>query len=237
MDLYAKGQGHITLTGHEDQYTYTKPVTSSKNLLTGTKYIEHVGEMRVTNHTTGEYAIVQFKEAKTGNSFFSGGSNPVDRNKIHTNFFDCRGSLIKEVEGKWNESLSEVVGPDQYAVIWRANPPTFLDPQEYYGFTQFAIELNEITSLEKGKLPITDSRCRKDQSLFENGKVAEAEDEKVRVEQLQRDRRNQQDLLVPLWFELRHDPFHPEGESWQYKGGYWEARNTGQWPKEMLQLW
>ncbi|KAI9260365.1 Oxysterol-binding protein-domain-containing protein [Helicostylum pulchrum] len=237
MDLYTKGQGHVTLTGHQDQFTYTKPMSSSKNLVTGTKYIEHVGEMRVNNHETGEYAIVNFKESKSGSGFFSsGGGNIMDRNKIEAKFFDCRGSLIKEVEGKWNDTLSEVSGPDQYTVIWRAKAPDVQEPQEYYGFTQFAMELNEITALEESKLPATDTRYRKDQRLFEDGFVSEAEVEKTRVEQFQRERRAQGESAVPMWFEMKEDKYHPDGESWQYKGGYWEARSSGQWP-QTVNLW
>lgn len=237
MDLYTKGQGHVTLTGHQDQFTYTKPMSSSKNLVTGTKYIEHVGEMRVNNHETGEYAIVNFKESKSGSGFFSsGGGNIMDRNKIEAKFFDCRGSLIKEVEGKWNDTLSEVSGPDQYTVIWRAKAPDVQEPQEYYGFTQFAMELNEITALEESKLPATDTRYRKDQRLFEDGFVSEAEVEKTRVEQFQRERRAQGESAVPMWFEMKEDKYHPDGESWQYKGGYWEARSSGQWP-QAVNLW
>lgn len=242
MELITEGQSHISLTGHQDQYTYSKPSSWLRNLVTGTKYLEHIGEMKVNNHATGEYAIVTFKEAAAGGgSFFSSGSSVMHRNNVVAKFYDCRGSLIREVEGKWSDTLSEVVSPDQYSVIWRAKPPSIPDFQDYYGLTQFAMEINEITSLEKGKLPITDTRYRPDQRLFENGKVSEAEDEKIRVEQFQRERRKQYEVQnkswVPFWFELRSDAYSPNGDSWQYKGGYWESRKSGQWPKEILQLW
>lgn len=242
MELITEGQSHISLTGHEDQYTFCKPSSWLRNLVTGTKYLEHIGEMKVNNHATGEYAIVTFKEAVAGGvSFFSSGSNAMHRNNVAAKFYDCRGSLIREVQGKWSDTLSEVVGPDQYSVIWRSKPPSAPDYQDYYGLTQFAMEINEITSLEKDKLPITDTRYRPDQRLFENGKVSEAEDEKIRVEQFQRERRKQYEAQskswVPFWFELKPDPYSSTGDSWQYKGGYWEARKSGQWPKEILQLW
>lgn len=43
-----------------------------------------------------------------------------------------------------------------------------LDPmpkgyEQYYGFTQFALELNEIDPLSKSSLPPTDTRFRPDQ--------------------------------------------------------------------------
>ncbi|CEP13107.1 hypothetical protein [Parasitella parasitica] len=243
MELITEGQSHVSIKGHPDEYTYSKPSSWLRNLVTGTKYLEHIGEMKVQNHATGEYAIVTFKEAAAGStSFFSSNnSNAAHRNNVVAKFFDCQGSLIREVEGKWSDTLSEVVGPDQYSVIWRCKPPGIPDYTDYYGLTSFAMELNEITLLEQGKLPITDTRCRPDQRLFENGQVAEAEDEKVRIEQFQRERRKQFESIgkpwKPLWFDMLPDQHSPTGESWQYKGGYWEARESGQWPKEMLQLW
>ncbi|KAG1110776.1 hypothetical protein G6F42_015228 [Rhizopus arrhizus] len=243
MELITEGQSHITIKGHQDEYTYSKPSSWLRNLVTGTKYLEHIGEMKVQNHATGEYAVITFKEAATGStSFFSSNNNnAMHRNNVVAKFFDCRGSLIREVEGKWSDSLSEVVGTDQYAVIWRCKSPGIPDYTDYYGLTSFAMELNEITSLEQGKLPITDTRNRPDQRLFENGQVQEAEDEKMRIEQFQRERRKQFESIAkpwkPLWFDLVKDEYAPTGESWQYKGGYWESRETGRWPKEMLQLW
>lgn len=211
--------------------------------MTGTRYLEHLGEMRVHNHHSGEYAIVTFKEASTGggSSFFSNANNITDRNNVSCKFYNSQNLLLGEVEGKWSDALYEVIGEDQYSVLWRTKPPTIPDYQDYYGFTQFAMELNEITSVEKDKLPMTDSRYRPDQRLFEDGRVAEAEEEKNRVEQFQRERRKQYQLKGqswnPLWFEIRPDEYSTEGQSWQYKGGYWEARNSGEWPSDMLQLW
>lgn len=243
LELITEGQTHITLSGHPDQYTYSRPSSWLRNLVTGTRYLEHLGEMRVNNHHSGEYAIVTFKEASAGggNSFFSNASNINDRNNVSCKFYSSQNLLLREVEGKWSDSLSEITGADQYSVLWRTKPPTIPDYQDYYGFTQFAMELNEITSVEKDKLPMTDSRYRPDQRLFEDGRVAEAEEEKNRVEQFQRERRKQYQLKgqtwSPLWFEMKPDKYSTAGQSWQYKGGYWEARDLGQWPNEMLQLW
>ena len=55
---------------------------------------------------------------------------------------------------------ARVFCPSQY--LWRANalPPT---SSLQYGFTQFAIELNELTDAMRSTLPPTDSRFRPDQ--------------------------------------------------------------------------
>ena len=73
------------------------------------------------------------------------------------------------------------------------------EAEMYYGFSRFAVELNEITAVEKGKLPPTDARYRPDQRALEEGRFAEAENIKLGVEQAQRDRRRQRDHgQVPL---------------------------------------
>jgi hypothetical protein len=91
-----------------------------------------------------------------------------------------------------------------------------------YGFTQLAVELNELTPDIASLLPITDTRFRTDQRLYEQGKIDEAEGEKLRLEQKQRETRKRMEAngekWVPRWFEEVGD-----GE-WRYKGGYFETR-------------
>lgn len=54
---------------------------------------------------------------------------------------------------------------------------------------RFAIELNELMPAEAPLLPPTDVRWRPDQRALEDGKIGEAENIKLGVEQAQRDRR------------------------------------------------
>ena len=70
---------------------------------------------------------------------------------------------------------------------------------EQYGFTQFAIELNELTEEDKTFLPKTDTRFRPDQRYLEEGKVNLAEAEKVRVEEKQRAARKGQEDSGEPW--------------------------------------
>lgn len=242
--MITEGQTHIHFKQHTDAYTYNKPSCWFRNLVTGSKYLEVIGEMRVNNHATGEYAVVTFKEATSpSNTLFSSfNSNGMYRNQVVAKFYDSRGFVVRQVQGKWSESLFEEMAEDQYNVLWRCQSPSNAEHcNEDYGFTDFAVELNEITLLEHDKLPMTDTRYRPDQCLFENGQVSDAEDEKERVGQLQRDRRKQFEknsiIWKPLWFELKEDPHSPTGQSWKYKSGYWTARASGQWPKDMLKLW
>lgn len=104
-----------------------------------------------------------------------------------------------------------------------------------YGMTTFAASLNEVTAVEKDKLPPTDTRLRQDQRLAEEGKLDDAELWKVKLEEAQRTRRKQlEDKGVehsPRWFAKVATGGDGE-EVWKLKGGkdnYWEQREKGQW--------
>ncbi|KAI8643915.1 Oxysterol-binding protein-domain-containing protein [Parasitella parasitica] len=232
MEFMTEGSFHVTLTGHDDHFTFFKPSSWMKNMIAGEKYLEHSGECKVTNKTTGDYAVITFKEG-TGGGLFGA---PSKRNDVIATLYDSSNNKVRRIVGKWSESLAEEVGLDKskLSVIWNARPPGIKNPEKYFGFTKFATELNEMTELEQGKLPITDTRLRPDQKLYEQGKVDEADQEKLRIEQLQRDRRKdfeaQGKEWLPRWFSR-------QGEEWLYSGQYWPTRETGQWPKEQFPLW
>lgn len=168
MEFMTEGTFHVSLSGHNDHFTFFKPSSWMKNMIAGEKYLEHSGECKVINQTTGEYATVTFKEG-TGGGLFGA---PTKRNDVVAVFYDAQGTKRRRVVGKWSESLVEEVGLDKskLSVLWTARPPGVSDHTKYYGFTKFATELNEITELEKGKLPITDTRLRPDQRFYEQGK-------------------------------------------------------------------
>jgi hypothetical protein len=108
-------------------------------------------------------------------------------------------------------------------MLWRrAELP---EKQTRYGLTAFATTLNEITPGLRGKLPPTDSRLRPDQRHLENGEYDAANFEKLRLEQKQRRARNVQESgWQPRWFRKGKGK-----DTYEYVGGYWEAREKGRW--------
>ena len=57
------GLQHIKLKRTGEHFIISRPNTHVKNLIFGQVYIEQVGESIVTNLTTGEVCVVEFKEA------------------------------------------------------------------------------------------------------------------------------------------------------------------------------
>ena len=110
------------------------------------------------------------------------------------------------------------------------------DSTFYYGFSRFAMELNEILDAERSVLPITDTRYRPDQRFLEEGQVEKAETMKLRLEQNQRERRQRMEEEGtehrPRWFQRSSD------DKWTFNGDYWKKREHGGFQKLGLpQLW
>ncbi|KAF9229520.1 hypothetical protein BS17DRAFT_688488 [Gyrodon lividus] len=210
--------GTTRLKIDDDNYEW-KPSSFMRNLMMGTKYLEHCGQMTIKNTVSGASCVVDFKQ--TG---YWGASNEVAGTVLSSS-----GDVCARIEGKWDDQTALVLDSSHLRVLWRITPfPK--QAIEYYGFTAFGITLNEITSDLYGKLPPTDSRFRPDVRALEEGNVEEAEVEKTRLEELQRDRRRRGIDRTSQWFRQ-------VGEDWQYIGGYWEARARGWKESPVEPLW
>jgi len=208
LELIPEGRTRIEIG--DDVFTIRKPSSFMRNLLAGNKYLEHVGELEVVNDNTGQRATVDFKE---GNMW--GGAS--SRNVVTGTVYDERGSEVTGFRGKWSENFSRQLSKDNYHVLWEAAemPP---HAEDYYGFTYFAVTLNEITPNIKPYLPATDSRLRPDQRAMEEGDIDTAEELKQKLEQAQRARRKaaaegKTAAPIPRWFHKSD-----EGVEWRYGG-------------------
>ncbi|KAK0565248.1 Oxysterol-binding protein 3 [Tilletia horrida] len=219
LELIPEGKTRIEIG--DDIFTIRKPSSFMRNLLAGNKYLEHVGELEVVNETTGQRATVDFKE---GNMW--GGAS--SRNLVTGTVYDEHGSEVTGFRGRWSENLARQLTKDNFQVLWEAAdmPP---QAEEYYGFTYFAVTLNEVTPDIKPYLPPTDSRLRPDQRAMENGDIDQAEELKQKLEQAQRTRRKaaaegRGPAPTPRWFHKSK-----EGLEWQYGGPkgdqYFKIRN------------
>ncbi|KAJ3102324.1 Tubulin epsilon chain [Phlyctochytrium bullatum] len=171
--------------------------TCMRNIFSSGRYLEHYGTMKIQSEASGHYCQVTFKES----GYFTSAKNEVAA-VVH----DANGNEVAWLTGKWDESLCRYHKdtPNKLEVIWRARPcPP--NHQQMYGFTSFAVELNEITPDISDKLPNTDTRFRTDQRMYEEGKVDDAEKEKLRLEQKQREYRKKLEAegkkWIPQWFE------------------------------------
>ncbi|EPY73335.1 oxysterol-binding protein-like protein 6 isoform a isoform 1 [Camelus ferus] len=145
-------------------------------------------------------------------------------NEVQGVVMDQEGKVVHRLFGKWHEGLYCGVAPSAKC-IWRpGSMPT--NYELYYGFTRFAIELNELDPVLKDLLPPTDARFRPDQRFLEEGSLEAAAAEKQRVEELQRSRRRymEENNLehIPKFFKKVIDA--NQREAWVSNDTYWELR-------------
>ncbi|CAL5421223.1 unnamed protein product [Camellia sinensis] len=217
--------GVLTLQFEDGEtFQWSKVTTSIYNIILGKIYCDHYGTMRIKG--SGNYSCkLKFKEQSI-----------IDRNphQVHGFVHDNRtGEKVAMLVGKWDEAMYYVLGdpttkPKGYdpmieaVLLWERDKSV---TKTRYNLTPFAISLNELTPGLLEKLPPTDSRLRPDQRHLENGEYELANAEKLRLEQLQRQARKLQERgWQPRWFCR-----DKEDGCYHYVGGYWEARERGNW--------
>lgn len=212
MEVHPEGFTRVTLPKFNEVYQWNKIVMYVYNLTGAQRKIEHNGEI-IIKCTNGVSCSITFPK-----SGYSSQKNEFYGDIIYDNI------VKRKIFGQWHESF--LCGTDNTAkTIWRmgAMPEDF---SLYYGFTRFAIELNEITDDINEDLPPTDTRYRPDQRLLENGNTEEAETEKQRIEEIQRARRRDMEqrgeLHQPVWFEQAKD----NSKEWSFNNTYWTKREN-----------
>lgn len=143
--------------------------------------------------------------------------------------------VLYTLVGSWDKGLNKILPNKQVSKIFEPIPLS-KHAVNYYGFSDFAMALNELRECEHSYLPVTDSRYRPDKRHLENSEPKLAERMKKQLEQAQRKRANCPHK--PVWFQKEFDKF--TGDSvWRTNGQYWtskEAQFQDDHSQQMLQL-
>ncbi|XP_053554477.1 oxysterol-binding protein-related protein 6 isoform X1 [Bombina bombina] len=230
MEILPFGTVNVTIPKYGDCYIWNKVTTCIHNILSGRRWIEHYGEITIRN-TKSSISTCKM-------TFIKGNYWSSSVNEVHGVVMDQEGKVVHRLFGKWHEGLYCGVAPSAKC-IWRpGSMPT--NYELYYGFTRFAIELNELDPVLKDFLPSTDARFRPDQRWLEEGNIDAAAREKQRIEELQRNRRK---LLeenhveyTPKYFRKIIDAH--QKETWVSNDTYWELRKDPGFSKvDLPVLW
>jgi len=215
-------KSHIYFPGKKEHFTYTAPKARLHNLLLGKMWIEHHGELSLTNLKTGDTGIVNFKKC----GFFG---NSVTYN-VDGNVKDSEGNICIELNGRWDEFLegtwlieTKDSEQDKTEDIWRIYENNFVNDK--YHLSRYAkglIKMGDVIDL----LPPTDSRRRLDILQLLEGDHEKASKLKKMMEERQRRDRKTREQNGDEW-EPTHFHKNPEedgGHIWVYCGDYWEQR-------------
>jgi hypothetical protein len=224
-EIITEGKARLMLHSTGELYSWSAATCFLRNIIAGEKYVEPVGTITILNETSGHKAVVTFK----AKGMFSGRSEEVE---VHT--IDGNGQeLAIGLTGTWTQSLElKEPGKVNRSTIWSVGPLVEA-AAKHYGMTLFAAELNEMTEIEDGKLPPTDSRLRPDQTALEQGDHDRAERLKNKLEEGQRARRRDMEAEGQNWKARWFTRVDLGDETvWKLKTGkegYWEERARGEW--------
>ncbi|CAF4690525.1 unnamed protein product [Rotaria sp. Silwood1] len=236
LSITPLGYSHLIFKNTGNHFTWKKVTTLVNNIIVGKLWIDNVGEMDIINHTTKDVCKLKYFPY----SYFS---KDVPR-KVTGVVTDATGQAQWVLTGTWTEKIEggpveSTAGRHSHShhmetrnmkLLWqRKMPPAYLEAM--YNFTQLAIELNED---EPGVAP-TDSRRRPDQRLMEEGRWDEANQEKLRVEEKQRQARRTRESsghnsYDAKWFKKQHDSL-TDSEMHIYTNQYWECKQKQDWSR------
>ncbi|CAG8487846.1 16646_t:CDS:2 [Cetraspora pellucida] len=209
-----------------EHYSWKKVTTCVNNLILGTPWIDHYGDMIITNHLTGDICVLTFKAR---------GWRGKDAFEIKGYVKDSNDKEVWELAGRWNERLvarrsdesllttnddlgnayttinetpvDEILLPSPthsstsintrpIYLLWKRNP--LPDEPLPFNLTKFAVTLNDLPNSLVNWIAPTDSRFRPDQRAMESGLYDVASSEKIRLEEKQRTKRKKREngLLI-----------------------------------------
>ncbi|KAM6898201.1 oxysterol-binding protein-related protein 7 [Lycodopsis pacificus] len=232
LEIVPTGMVNVTLPRYGDHYEWNKVVTCIHNVLSQQRYLEHYGEVTIRNLKSNVCTCkITFVKSRYWGS-------DMNKNEVQGTVLDQSGSVIHRFGGLWHEGIFCDTLPTPKCV-WKPNPQP-KDYLLYYGFSSFAMELNELTPDLKPLLPPTDSRLRPDQRMLEDGKVDEADRKKDDIEEFQRERRKELgkrgEEHVPRFFRKAKDSCGRD--VWLTNETYWKLRqNPGFAKTENITVW
>ncbi|KAJ3682726.1 hypothetical protein LUZ60_012953 [Juncus effusus] len=222
VEVYPVGRTRLVLKKSGVVMDLVPPLTKVNNLIFGRTWVDSLGEMVLTNLTTGDKVVLFFQPC----GWFGAGRYEVD-GYVYSSEEEPKIMMT----GKWNQSMScqpcdgegEPLPNSQLQELWRvAKRPE----GDKYQYTHFAHKMNSFETAPKGLLP-SDSRLRPDRFALEKGDLSKSGSEKSRLEERQRAekraREGRNDKFTPRWFNLTEElSATPWGdlEVYEYNGKY-----------------
>ncbi|RAR11999.1 oxysterol binding protein 1 [Stemphylium lycopersici] len=220
--------------GKEEMYTWKKVTSSVIGIITGNPVVDNYGPMEITNWTTGEKCLLDFKPR---------GWKASSAYQVVGKVLDAENRVRWSIGGRWNDKIYARFTPgfedadieksgksskhddNKAFLVWQAHErPTGIP----FNLTPFVVTLNDIPDKLRPVVAPTDTRLRPDQRAMEDGEYDFAATEKNRVEEKQRATRRQRENegkeFTPRWFSKGRCETTGE-EYWEFNHEYWKVRD------------
>lgn len=231
------GSRYIHFTKTNDRYTWTLPKALVSNLFVGGAFVDHFGTLVLRNETISTVSTLHLTKC----GWFSAG-----RYEVIGDLVDASGNKLVTFKGAWNkfldcERVAKTKG-EGLNRLWTAGSHLLSDAQSsgdnglLAKCTKFTKKILALDPDYATELPPTDSRLRPDRKALERGDIRRASEEKIRIEQLQRDHKASMKAESPrsAYFERVSE----KGQDWQPIGNYWkDTRHLSPEQRKKLTIW
>lgn len=144
IEINTNAKTHVQLPKTSDHFYYTCPLTRVHNLLIGSFWLEHYGELSAANKLTNDTCVIQFKKS----GFFSRTNYEFEGTVKNAQGVDCvqlSGKWNEKIVAKWLVSTSEHA-KDSEEVLFQVNTAEYYDKSKFR-LTPFAHRLMRPTEL------------------------------------------------------------------------------------------
>ncbi|KAI3641018.1 hypothetical protein MIR68_001896 [Amoeboaphelidium protococcarum] len=96
LEIIPLGTCHVLLKSTGEHYSWKKVATQVNNLVIGKLYVQHFGDLVVTNHSTGDTCTVTFKQS---------GWTSRNQYELEGDVKSADGKVIYKLSGGWDDKL------------------------------------------------------------------------------------------------------------------------------------
>jgi len=187
-----QGRTHVYFPQTKDHFFYTNPKSKLHNLLFGKLWLEHHGELNISNLKNGDTCKVNFKKC----GLFGSGVDYFVEGYIQ----DSENNLCIQLSGRWDQYLegtwlveTKISEKDKTKELWRIYDHNFINDK--YHFSKFAASLVVMDDELRSLLPPTDSRLRIDKEQLVSGDPDNATKYKKVMEERQRQKKKKENPM------------------------------------------
>eukprot|EP00210_Caulerpa_lentillifera_P002456 g2354.t1 len=240
INVLPTGRMELFLATTNERFVWNKACISIHNVILGQLWLDFHGEILIRNLTNGGHAKLRLAKAR---------GPQLDRGNLEGKIIDKSGEEMYTIEGNFTNSVYAKKQTmktlplmfDKDEIFHAVELPT--EAAYQYNMTPFAVGLNQLTASQRQQsLPKTDSRFRPDVRGLEEGSVNFASNEKLRLEEKQRQarkaRKGNGQKYIPMWFSPRrpHDDKEyvrlvdsDDPPVWQFRDEYWTRKANKNW--------
>lgn len=224
VDLEPQGRTYIFFKNSNDVFYYRSPKVRIHNVIFGSTWIEHYGDLVVKNLTTGDSCTMKF----TKSGFFEG-----KRYDISGDIINSKGEKIVSISGNWNKNARGIWLEDTASYskgfeveLWSLKDGFFTGDK--YNFTEYSKILLECDNDHPDYIIApTDSRLRLDRRELALSNYKKASEYKRLIEEKQRNFDKEREKNNIKWEPRYFKKMKYEGIEeimYIYNGQYWENR-------------